>query len=129
MPPAAVAAGTYGASGDRLPLSTRFSGSTSVRQDFPLGQAVEGFVGTTITYVGQREGGFLAQGTPRFSVPGYAKIDLHAGVHRDPWSVDLFANNIANKRGLLNGGDGNFPSFAYIYIQPRTVGLSLKRSF
>ena len=129
VPPAAVAAGTYGASGDRLPLSSRFSGSASVRQAFPLGEAVEGFVGATVTYVGQREGGFLAQGTPRFSVPGYEKIDFHAGVHRDPWSVDVFANNIANKRGLLNGGDGNFPNFAYIYIQPRTLGLSVKRSF
>jgi len=128
LPPEAVAAGTYAVAGDRLPLSNRFSGNLSIRQSFPLGVLATGFVGGSLTYVGNREGAFQAQGTPRSVLPGYAKIDLQTGLNYDSWTVNLYANNIANKRGLLNGGD-NFPGFAYVYIQPRTIGVSLRRTF
>jgi outer membrane receptor protein involved in Fe transport len=52
---------------------------------------------------------------------------LRAGAKHGDWNVDAYVNNLTNRRGLLNGGV--FPGFAYIYIQPRTVGLSVKKSF
>jgi iron complex outermembrane recepter protein len=127
LPAAAVLAGFYGASGDRLPLASRFSASVSVLQSFPLGEATSGFVGATASYVGDRLGDFGAQGTPRQDLPAYTKTDLRAGVKHGEWNVDAYLNNLTNRRGLLNGGV--FPGFAYYYIQPRTVGLSVKRSF
>ncbi|MEO7208167.1 MAG: TonB-dependent receptor [Steroidobacteraceae bacterium] len=129
LPAAAVLAGFYGASGDRLPLSSRFSASLSAQQSFPLGERTSGFIGATASYVGDRVGSFAAEGTSRLDLPAYTKTDLRAGVNRDQWAVDAYVNNLTNRRGLLNGGSGNLPDFAYIYIQPRTVGLSVKRSF
>ncbi len=118
----------HGLSGDRLPYSSRWSANVSLDQQFPLGGRFNGFVGTTVSYVGDRLGGFGA--TPqRQDFPEYAKVDLRVGVKDDAWTVNLFAANITDKRGLLSGGLGYAPQYAFVYIQPRTIGLSVARSF
>ena len=118
----------YGVAGDRLPYSSRFSGNLSVDDDFPLTGAMSGFAGATASYVGSREGLFQPSApdvTPRNVLPGYTRLDLHTGVKYDAWTVNLYVNNATDSRGVLN--NDHLP---YIYlIQPRTVGLSLVRTF
>jgi len=128
LPPAAVLAGTYGVPGDRLPYSSRFSGNFSVDQEFALSNSVTGFAGGMVSYVGDRKGVFL--GTPqRQSFPAYAKTDLRAGLRHDSWTVKLFVANVTDKRGVLYGGLGAQPPYGFTYIQPRTVGLNLEKTF
>jgi hypothetical protein len=55
-------------------------------------------------------------------------MDLHAGVRYDLWTLSLFGNNVLDKRGLLDAGIDVFPA-SYIYIQPRTIGLNVARTF
>jgi len=117
-----------GVPGERLPYASRFSGNLSVQQDFPLWSTATGFVGATVSYVGDRKGEFSGTDA-RTDLPAYTKADLRAGVKYDSWSADLFATNIANRRGLLAGGTGYQPPDAYQYIQPRTIGLSITRTF
>jgi iron complex outermembrane recepter protein len=120
----------YGVSGDRLPYGSRFSGNVSIEDDFPLWSAATGFVGAAGSYVGDREGVFTpSAATPRQTYPAYAKLDLRAGIRLDTWTAELYANNVADRRGELSGGTGQFPPFAFTYIQPRTVGLSLTKKF
>jgi iron complex outermembrane receptor protein len=115
-----------GRSGDRLPYGSRFSGNFSLERNFPLPGSLSGFVGGSLSYVGDRKGVF---GGTRQTLPAYAKTDLRAGVRHDSWSADFFVNNVADRRGVLNGGVGAVPPFAFNYIQPRTVGLSLAKTF
>jgi outer membrane receptor protein involved in Fe transport len=118
----------YGASGDRLPYSSRFSSSLSLTDNFPLAAQLTGSVGATVSYVGERLGTFNA--TPqRQDLPGYTKLDLRAGVQYNTWAANVFANNVTNKRGILNGGLGQFPEYAFTLIQPRTIGLNVEKSF
>jgi hypothetical protein len=45
--------------------------------------------------------------------------------------VSLFVNNVGDERGELNGGTDSqalFPN-SFTYIQPRTAGLSIGRTF
>jgi iron complex outermembrane receptor protein len=123
----------YGVTGNRLPYSSKFSGNSSVQQDFPISSGVTGFVGGSLSYVGDRQGEFQAlqpPGSPQRQIyPAYAKTDLHAGMTYESWRINFYANNVADKRGLIGGGIGNFPPFAYQIIQPRTIGLSLSRHF
>jgi iron complex outermembrane recepter protein len=121
----------YGNPGDRLPYSTRFSGRLSLQQDFPLTAATTGFVGASVSYVGDRFGEFAsAFGPPqRQYYPSYAQTDLRAGAHFNDWLVNLYCNNVTDKRGVLNGGLNFFPPNAFNYIQPRTIGLSIVRTF
>jgi iron complex outermembrane recepter protein len=117
-----------GVEGNRLPYSARVTGSLSMTQELPLRGSLSGFVGAALAYVGDRMGTFVS--TPdRERYPSYTRIDLNAGVRFDEWSANLYANNIANKRGVLGGGAGTYPPFAFTYIQPRTVGVTITKLF
>jgi iron complex outermembrane recepter protein len=118
-----------GADGARLPYASRISGSWSIQQDFPLGARLTGFAGATATYVGDRIGIF--QGTPvRQDLPGYGKLDVRGGVRIDSWTVNVYANNVTNRQGVLEGGlDIAGMHNAFLYIQPRLIGLSVQKRF
>jgi len=135
--PIEAAASAYGAAGDRLPFTSHFSGNLALDQQFPLTARMTGFVGATESYVGNRLDVFtprtttiLAQASSqRQKLPGFAQTDARAGVKFDTWTVNLFINNIMDRRGLLAGGLGNIEPFAFHIIQPRTLGLSVATTF
>jgi iron complex outermembrane receptor protein len=130
--PLPATATVYGAAGDRLPYNPRFSGGFSIDDRFPLTPRVSGFAGTTISYVGDREGEFTsAPPVPpgRQNYPSYTRTDLRAGVYVDSWSISLYVNNLTDRRGVLAGGIGSFPPFAFTYIQPRAMGISVTKTF
>lgn len=118
----------YGVSGDRLPNSSRLSGNLSVDQEFPLWGEVNGFVGGSASYVGDRVGPFRAV-AQRQAFPSYTQVDLRAGFRNDSWTANIFVTNVGDERGTLYGGLGALPSTAFNYIQPRTAGLSLVKAF
>jgi len=122
----------YGSAGDRLPFSGRFSGNVSVQEDFSLRSDVTGFVGGLVSYMSDREGPFAAtaSGTPQRQIfPAYARTDLHAGIKSNSWTVNFYVNNVTDRRAALQGGLDYFPTFAFVYLQPRTAGMSLVRTF
>jgi iron complex outermembrane recepter protein len=119
---------SYGVAGDRLPYGSRFSGNFSIDQTFPVTATVKGFVGGSVSYVGDREGQFTGSAL-RQTFPAYAKTDVRAGVSYESWTGNLFVTNLADKRGLLTGGIGTFNPIAFDYIQPRTIGLSVSKTF
>jgi iron complex outermembrane receptor protein len=114
------------APGDRLPYSPRVSGNVAVNQEFALSGELKGFVGGTVSYVGNRYDTF--EGTAeRPYLPPYAKTDLRTGVKHGTWTVNLYANNVTNKRGLLSGSLVGQPG--YYYIQPRLLGFTVSSTF
>ncbi len=123
-----AASTAYGVAGDRLPLTPHWSGSLSVEQEESLTSAVTGFIGAAASYIGERLYNF--QPTPqRQSYPAYTKADLRTGIRYDSWSVNAYLNNVADKRGLLGGGLGYLDPQRFEVIQPRTIGLSVSKSF
>jgi outer membrane receptor protein involved in Fe transport len=129
MPPNSTA---YGVAGDRLPYSSRVSANASGDYEFPLG-ALTGSFGATASYVGERVGTFVAA-LPgvlpqRQPFPAYTEIDLRSALNGDLWSLELYANNVADRRGILGGGAGTLTPTGFELIQPRTIGLSLSRKF
>ena len=122
----------FGADGSRLPYGARSSGSVSVDQSFQL-SALDGYVGVSASYVGERLGAFrgLAAGVPlpRQVLPSYTKIDARVGFALQSWSVDFFLNNLTDRRGMLQGGLGQTDPTSFYYIQPRTYGFSVSRDF
>jgi iron complex outermembrane recepter protein len=117
-----------GASGDRLPNTARFSAHLSFDGQLPLWAGVTGFAGGSVSYVGNRQGLFTSQPQRQY-FPAYARTDLHAGTNFNSWTTTFYINNLADKRGLLSGGLGVYPPFGFYVIQPRTIGLSLSRTF
>lgn len=125
MPATATA---YGVTGSRLPYGSRFSGNLSAQQEFRLSSNVTGFVGGSVSYVGDRVGQFRA--TPvRQIYPAFTQTDLRAGLKYESWLATLYVTNAADRRGIIGGGLDVTPVNSFTYIQPRTVGLSLARTF
>ncbi len=118
----------FGASGDRLPFSTRFSGYLSLDSEFPLWGSTLGVVGGSLSYVGDRVGVFQTTAV-RQDLPAYTKTDIYGGLRYDSWSANLYVNNLTDKRGLINGGLGYVPTNTFAYIQPRTVGMYVIKTF
>jgi outer membrane receptor protein involved in Fe transport len=127
LPPESVAAGVYALKGDRLPFSSRFSAHGSIEHEFPLAGTLRGFAGADVSYVGERLNQFTSSATvTRRKFPAYAKTDVRVGARSDAWTFNLFINNAADRRGVLQSG---VDDDSVIYIQPRTVGASVSRSF
>jgi len=119
-----------GAVGDRLPYSARFSGALTFKQEVALANDVLGFAAVTLSYVGKRQGEFSAGfGAGRQDYPAYTKADVRVGATYEAWSTNLYVNNVSDQRGLIAGGLGTLNPNAFTLIQPRTIGLSVARTF
>jgi iron complex outermembrane recepter protein len=121
-----VGTSTRGFEGDRLPFSSPLSGNLSLDQEFPLASGVTGFAGASASYVDNRKGVFTPSGL-RALFPAYVQTDVRAGIKYESWEMNLFVNNVADERGVVTIESG--PPVAIQYIQPRTVGLALSKSF
>jgi len=116
----------YAVSGDRLPNVPRWAANLSIDQQFALSARLSSDVGAVLSYVGSREWVFTP--TPaRQILPAYTKLDLHAGLRLDDWSLTLFLNNVTDQRGQTAGGGNQFAPQQIFVIQPRTVGLNVVR--
>jgi iron complex outermembrane recepter protein len=126
--PSTAIGGAYGVPGNRLPYTSRLSGTLTLDDELPIVNQLTGFVGGAVSYVGGRLGEFT--GSPvRQIYPAYTQVNLHIGVRSDTWAANLYVNNLIDRRGVLAGGLGSYPPFGFTYIQPRMVGISIARTF
>jgi outer membrane receptor protein involved in Fe transport len=125
-----------GKSGDPLPYAPRWAGTMDAVYNWSFTDDVTAFVGATWSYVGDRKS--LFSGTVgQIPVPSYNTFDLRLGAHlRSHWTVELFAKNVADVRGINSiggnesvvGGGSPFtgiPGESVTIIQPRTVGVTV----
>jgi iron complex outermembrane recepter protein len=128
LPPGAEGAVPVGVPGDRLPYTSKWSGNMTLDQEFQLTDSVAGEVGGMVSYVGSREDAFTATETRQY-LASYVRTDLHAGLKYDLWTANLYANNVTDRRGVISGGLGTGLPQAFYYIVPRTIGISIARTF
>jgi outer membrane receptor protein involved in Fe transport len=127
FPATLVALNLAGAKGDKVPDSVEWSAHLGVDQDFPLPFDAVGYVGGMVSYVGDRRGRYILGAAPRQLYPSYTQIDLNAGLRKESWTVNIFANNLTDKRSVLTI-DAILTS-RVVYTQPRTFGLSVSKTF
>lgn len=127
--------GFPGVSGDPLPYSGKFSGSVAAEERFRITGSISGFVGATVAYVGKRYEGFPASlGAPQPSIPDYSYGNVQIGIDTYGYTVTAFAKNVTNERGILKSTQitGSTPTsglWETAFITPRTIGLSVSKSF
>ena len=121
-----ITSSVTGRRGDRLPGGMEWSGRVFVDQSFPITDDLSGFLGGSANYVGKRGSSIGSEGLENY--PSYTRVDALAGL-RSPsgrWSTNLFVTNVTDERGTHTG---NPAAGTVIYIQPRTVGLNVTRSW
>lgn len=83
--------------GRPFPNTPQWQGVGDVEYQFPLGDGLTGFAGSTLTF---RSASYAAfGGNPEFRINSYALLDLRAGVEtRDGrWRAQVWGRNITNK--------------------------------
>jgi outer membrane receptor protein involved in Fe transport len=76
---------------------------------------------------------FLSAPGPRFSVPAYHGVDLHAGVYAGDWTIRGYVKNLTNAHGITSLSsettDPQASPFAASYVPPRTIGVDVSLDF
>lgn len=124
----------YGLKGDPLPHVPKWSANVGADYNFPLGgSGWSGFVGGNFSYIGARESDFNPVPGPRVHLPAYNNLDFHVGVNYANWTVEVYAKNLANRRGLTylypETIDPLGSPFQGTYQTPRTIGVSASVDF
>lgn len=129
-----------GLSGDPLPFTPKFNVNANVDYSWSLGGDSEAFVGASLRSLSKQRANFDAgfgalYGLDRPIIPSYEVIDLRAGVDFGRYSVEIFAKNLGNSRGITDvstgGGLPVAPNGAITagIIRPRTFGITLGAGF
>lgn len=124
----------YGLKGQRLPYSSKTSGSLSADQTFPIMTGITGVIGATFNYSGSRYTVFpKASGGERFFMPAYGTVDLHAGFNTGNWDFSIYSKNLFDQKGLMQASSRDVITRTGAYnaatTTPRTVGISVSRHF
>jgi outer membrane receptor protein involved in Fe transport len=121
---------TGGLAGDPLPWVPKWSGALHGDYEFPIATGTQGFLGASVNYVGKRTTEFNSRELDGslVRIPGYAEVDLRAGVNLDHWRIEAFAHNLFDKGGITDAFgffDGTLPNnaAAISVVRPRTIGL------
>ncbi|MGN6821046.1 MAG: TonB-dependent receptor [Sphingomonas sp.] len=123
-----VTTAAYAPTGARLPFSPRFSMNLSADKSFKLSETLTGTLGATFSHISSRQGTFVSTAGRAF-YPAFDQFDLRAGLKYDDWALNIYMRNVGDERGLIGGGPGAYPPSAWVYIQPRSYGLSLSKAF
>jgi outer membrane receptor protein involved in Fe transport len=123
--------------GQRLPAVPRVSASVSPEYNFTLANDWNAGFGAGVRYVGQRPAYlFVAPAPPvTFDERSYVALDLNAHLAHGAWKVSLFAKNLLDRRayltevGVPDALTGSVVEVGGALLQPRTIGLSIDRSF
>ena len=128
--------GSGGYDGDQLPYAPKWTVNTSADYEWALTGDTKAFVGATLRMVSDQPADFdLGYQTTfghRLELDGYDTVDLRAGVDLDPFTITVFAKNVANSRGLIYAGSYGLRApgtIAVAPVQPRTVGATVGFAF
>jgi len=120
-----------GADGDQLPYAPRWTANLSADYDWALSARAKAFVGGTVAMVSDRpadfDSAYQATFGHRLVLDGYATVDLRAGIEIAPFTLSIYAKNLANSGGQTYAGAYGSRYAGLIdvaLIRPRTIGLT-----
>ena len=137
--------------GNRLPTVPKFQSAVSVNYVRELDEGLSVYANATWQYVGERFTQISDQeNNPRtvslftnigatsvstlsfpLELKAYDVANVRLGLRTADWDAALFINNLADERARLSVDRerGLRARYGYQVLQPRTVGLTLRRSF
>ena len=130
--------------GSRLPVTAKLKGNAIARYEFPVADW-DGHVQFAVNHIGSRKSDLRpAQNAIKGDLGAYTTADFSVGVKSDLWSIEAFATNLFDTRGIVNTGvqcletvcgTGVTPAtptggaFYDVLIKPRLIGVKFSRDF
>lgn len=118
--------------GKPFPVSPKWQTTFDAQYKFPVDSGLSAYVGGNVTTHSSANGVFLS-GDPAVAaneallkIPGYALLDLRAGIEADggSWRIEIFGRNVTNKYYLV-GASRNADYILRFAGMPVTYGLHL----
>jgi iron complex outermembrane recepter protein len=119
---------TLGLTGESLPEIPRLQFSTNLEYTHLVANDVLGVLAANLTYRGKTDAYFVSN-TLNVPLHSYSLLDLRMGVETGPWSVNLFARNVTNKRAEITALAAEGNPLYFFTVRPRTFGLNVTRTF
>jgi outer membrane receptor protein involved in Fe transport len=113
--------------GDNLPYVADLTSTIGFDYEVPLSGSWDGFVAGSWSYTGNRVSDFPFKA----KLPGFSTFDAQIGVRSGKYSIELFAKNLSDERGITNyvplGATGGVGTLGI--VRPRTIGIRLAADF
>ncbi|WP_199555177.1 TonB-dependent receptor [Sandaracinobacteroides hominis] len=125
-------------SGTRLPDTPRFKANVIGRYEWTIGDSADMHVQGAFVYEGERNGDLRTETRQIVGdFPSYTNVDISAGFTQNNWSVELYATNLFDSKGITSRSvqcgesvcgdpEGVTQSGGIFYnytMRPRTIGL------
>jgi iron complex outermembrane receptor protein len=67
----------------------------------------------------------------RVILPGYATVNLHAGLQNGVHTINFYVKNLADERGLIGSSNGSLalPTYSFLVTPPRSYGVTYSQKF
>ena len=119
---------TLGLTGDSVPNVPKYQLSLGLKYRQPIANGWDGMVATDATYR-DAENSYFASNSFNIPLAPYTLVGLRIGVIQGPWSITAFARNLTDKRAQVSAINSSQDPDALLTVQPRTIGLTLTRTF
>ncbi len=123
------APGLGGFKGQALAYVPKWSNTINADYQWTIAQGYKAFIGGTVVFDGSRYTDFGSSplGDPHAKLPSYTTLALQGGVKTGPYTVELYAKNLTNEKGITtySGADGFNGAGSAALISPRIVGVRL----
>lgn len=130
---------TRRAKGDRVPEIAKYTASFAASYDFPLSNAIDGFVYGDYRYIGKSTSGNNANTDPDTGTliprirPSYEIVNVRGGVRFGNYEIAAYVKNLTDERASLSDNVAaavEAPGRARVYINtPRSIGIEARVNF
>ncbi|MEP6549333.1 MAG: TonB-dependent receptor [Gammaproteobacteria bacterium] len=120
---------TLGRTGDAIPNVPKFQINLGLNYTAPLTGTWQGVAAADVTYRDAANAYFASNTLFNIGLAPYTLLNLRLGVINGPWTVNLFARNLTDKRAEVSAINSSQDPNALLTVRPRTIGVNLTRKF
>jgi outer membrane receptor protein involved in Fe transport len=120
---------TLGRTGDAIPNVPKFQLNLGLNYTAPVTGSWQGVIATDVTYRDSVNAYFASNEQFNIDLAPYTLLNLRLGVLNGPWTANLFARNLTDKRAQVSAINSSQDPDALLTVRPRTVGVNLTRKF
>jgi outer membrane receptor for ferric coprogen and ferric-rhodotorulic acid len=120
---------TLGRTGDAIPNVPKFQLNLGLNYTAPLTGSWQGVAAADVTYRDAENAYFASNTQYNIDLAPYTLLNLRFGVINGPWTANLFARNLTDKRAQVSAINSSQDPDALLTVRPRTIGVNLTRKF
>lgn len=120
----------FDATGNRLPLSSKWTANLALEYRAPLGSRLEGFARSELSYRSDYFETPLNETTPDEFTDDFETVNLRLGLVRDRLTIVAFGENLSEKRQIRGSlGTTRALAGAMVTLVPRRYGVRISYDF